>query len=244
MNLTKTKPSRFRSTASFSKISLVDKTVEAIRDKIIKLEFAPGLKIEERYLMEQIGVGRTPLREALKVLISEGLVVSYGANATYVKEISVKSSKELFDALYFVGDLIFNLASFGPRNEELLKKLKNMAEQIEKAVAERRLHDFVSLNADFHKTLGTVSRNEYLQQFLTRLYCEEMRMSYAMATLDSNDLLLSEHYRNVLKDHREFIELLDKGEVSKLKQVYRRHLSLGQRKLFLYFTSQTKTFES
>jgi DNA-binding GntR family transcriptional regulator len=119
-----------------------------------------------------------------------------------------------------------------------------MAEQIEKAVAERRVHDFVSLNADFHKAIGTVARNEYLQQFLTRLYCEEMRLSYAMAALDANDLLVSEHYRNVLKDHREFIDLLEKGEVDRLKQVYRRHLALGQRKLFLYFTSKTDTFES
>lgn len=244
MNLTKPKPGRFSNRTSFSKISLVDKTVEAMRHKIITLEFAPGMKIEEKYLMEQIDVGRTPLREALKVLISEGLVVSYGANATYVKEISLKSAKELFDALYFVGDLIFNLASIGPKNVVLMKKLENMAEQIEKAVAERRMHDFVSLNADFHKTLATVAHNEYLQQFLTRLYSEEMRMSYAMAALDPDDLLVSQHYRNVLKDHREFIELLDKGEVDRLKQVYRRHLSLGQRKLFLYFTSKTVPFES
>jgi DNA-binding GntR family transcriptional regulator len=215
-----------------------------MRHKIVTLEFVPGMKIEEKYLMEQIGVGRTPLREALKVLISEGLVVSYGANAIYVKEISLKSAKELFDALYFVGDLIFNLASFGPMIAPLLKKLGSMAEKIEKAVAERRMHDFVSLNADFHKTLGTVARNEYLQMFLTRLYCEEMRLSYAMAALDQNDLPVSEHYRNILKDHREFIDLLEKGAVERLKEVYRRHLSLGQRKLFLYFTSKTDTFES
>ena len=244
MNLTKTKPSRVSNTASSFKISLVDKTVEAMRHKIIMLEFAPGTKIEEKYLMEHLDVSRTPMREALKVLISEGLVVSNGANATYIKEISLRSAKELFDALYFVGDLIFNLASFGPKNAPLLKKLGNMAEQIEKAVAERRVHDFVSLNADFHKAIGTVARNEYLQQFLTRLYCEEMRLSYAMAALDENDLLVSEHYRNVLKDHREFIDLLEKGEVDRLKQVYRRHLALGQRKLFLYFTSKTDTLES
>ncbi len=202
------------------------------------------MKIEEKYLMEHIDIGRTPLREALKVLISEGLVISYGANATYVKEISLKSAKELFDALYFVGDLIFNLASFGPKNAPLLEKLGSMAGQIERAVSERRMHDFVSLNADFHKTIGTVTRNEYLQQFLTRLYCEEMRLSYAMAAVDQSDLLLSDHYRNVLKDHREFIELLKKGKVDQLKEVYRRHLSLGQRQLFSYFTSKTDTLEN
>jgi DNA-binding GntR family transcriptional regulator len=180
----------------------------------------------------------------LKVLIAEGLVVSYGANATYVKEISLKSAKELFDALYFVGDMIFNLASFGSKNEDLIKNLELMAKKIEKAVAEKRMHNFVRLNADFHKQLGTVARNEYLQEFLSRLYCEEMRLSYAMSAMDQNDLLVLEHYQNVVSDHRELIGLLKKGDAKHLKKVYRRHLALGQRKLFLYFTSKTDTFES
>jgi predicted HTH transcriptional regulator len=82
MNLTKTKPSRVGNAASSFKISLVDKTVEAMRHKIIMLEFAPGTKIEEKYLMEHLDVSRTPMREALKVLISEGLVVSNGAKVS------------------------------------------------------------------------------------------------------------------------------------------------------------------
>ena len=78
-----------------NKKSITTQAYELLKEKMVSMELAPGMKLEEQDLMDRLNLGRTPIREAIKMLIAEGLVVSHGTNATYVEELTLKSTKDL-----------------------------------------------------------------------------------------------------------------------------------------------------
>jgi DNA-binding GntR family transcriptional regulator len=212
---------------------LVDKAYNLIKKKIITLQYEPGKKIEEKALMSDVGVGRTPIREAIKMLISEGLVVSYGTNSVYVKDISLKACRDLMALLTCLGNVIFDLAnqnnSFALEIEELEALNRNM----EQDVKEGNYLDFITNNGLFHKTLAKISRNEYLVAFINNLYNEEMRLAF---TLSENLLSPEEHYERVQAQHTEVVKFFKEGDFENLKNAYQTHMKYGQKRLIDYFS--------
>ena len=120
------------------KESLATKAYNLIKQKIITLEFKPGMKLEEKDLAGNIGLGRTPIREAIKMLISEGLIINYGSNSTYVKDFSLKASKDLMSILYHLGNIIFDLANLnGDLDPEIKGQLEELYEEMDEDVKKR-----------------------------------------------------------------------------------------------------------
>src|SRR6266436_2032040 len=76
-------------------ISLAEKAYHAIRDLIVSLQLAPGAVIDERELMEELGIGRTPVREALRRLAHEGLVEVYPRRGMFVTGVDVRELARL-----------------------------------------------------------------------------------------------------------------------------------------------------
>src|SRR5882757_1831074 len=76
-------------------ISLAEKAYHAIRNLIVSLQLAPGAVIDERELMEGLGIGRTPVREALRRLAHEGLVEVYPRRGMFVTGVDVRELARL-----------------------------------------------------------------------------------------------------------------------------------------------------
>src|SRR6476660_3398485 len=76
---------------------LSDRAYAAIRDRLIRLEIAPGAPIDEESLTGELGVGRTPVREAVRRLAMEGLVVIYPRRGTFATAINITSLSDITD---------------------------------------------------------------------------------------------------------------------------------------------------
>ena len=218
------------------KESLVDKAYSLIKKKIITLEFKPGMKLEEKALISEIGIGRTPIREAIKMLISEGLIISFGKNSIYVKELTLKSARDLMSLLYYLGDVIFSLAS---RNEDytiLIRELENHLLRMEEAIRKEEYSDFALHNSKFHKTLAKISGNEYLEALFDKLYNEEKRLSFIISLEKLNGDPIRSYYEKVQEQHQELVELLKTKNFEGLKKAYQTHMKVGQTRLFRYFS--------
>lgn len=74
--------------------ALRDRVVDAIRDAVIRGEFRPGEKVPEHELAEQLGVSRTPVREALRILEFQGLLVTRPKNGTYIAKIEPEEARD------------------------------------------------------------------------------------------------------------------------------------------------------
>src|SRR5256885_17221085 len=76
-------------------VSLADRAYHAIRERIVSRELRPGAVIDERRLMEQLGIGRTPTREALRQLAQERLVEVYPRRGMFVTSVEINDLASL-----------------------------------------------------------------------------------------------------------------------------------------------------
>jgi DNA-binding GntR family transcriptional regulator len=221
---------------------LVVQAYELLKEKIVTMEFSPGMKIEELLLMESLKLGRTPVREAIKMLASEGLIVSNGSNATYVKELTLKSAKDLFLMLYHIGDVIFALADPDDDYREIVHSLETIYRQMDQAIKKGDIPNFAKLNAGFHRQMAKIAKNEYLNDLLERLYCEELRLAFALSLplgkVKGNPY--KSYYKMIQQQHRGLIEMLKIKDLQKLRTAYRDHLAAGQKRMSAFFAESVE----
>lgn len=220
-----------------TKKPLAIQAYELLKEKIITLEFPPGVKLEEQNLMARLKLGRTPIREAVRMLISEGLIVSHGSNSTYVKDLTLKSARDLLLMLHSLGDVIFGLADPDGDYDLIIENLEIIYAQMDKAIREGLVPVFAKMNADFHRKFGEIANNVYLDDLLERLYCEEVRLAFVLSLSLGrvNGLGYQSYYENIQQQHRALIEALKDKDFDELKRSYRRHLASGQKRLSAYF---------
>jgi len=205
---------------------------ELLKDKMVTLELAPGMKLEEQDLMDKLSLGRTPIREAIKMLIAEGLVVSHGTNATYVEELTLRSAKDLRNIVQSLGAVAFDLANPNADFSEIIKKLESIHQMMDEAVSKSDFQSFALLNSDFHRTLAKVADNVFLDHALERIYFFETRQAFVVSSSLGDR---PEFFETFQKQHQEFIDYLRKNDLDKMKDVYQEHMEVAHKRFAAYF---------
>jgi len=147
--------------------SLRAQIVRAIRDAIIQGKFKSGEKIPEQELAEQLGVSRTPIREALHVLEQQGLVQIRPKNGTYIAKLD---RKEVRDGLYVRGaleELAVRQALeriSAEEWEDFCRELEDLLKRMREAVASGNTVVATELDMEWHTQLIEVARNPYLSR--------------------------------------------------------------------------------
>jgi DNA-binding GntR family transcriptional regulator len=218
------------------KVSKSDRAYELIKEKIITLQFAPGMKLEEKLLVEELAFGRTPIREALKMLVVENLVESYGPNSTYVKNLSIKNAKDCLTILFYLGDVIFELGKLNNGTDNILKKLKNFYAYMVKALDTNSIYDFLKYNSYFHITLAGLANNDYLISFIKNIYNDEIRLSCMILSAKSEIISYKDHYEGIQEHHKEIINLIEIRQLDEAKRIYKLHIDASLRKLLTFFS--------
>ena len=130
--------------------SLHMEVASRLREQIVSGEFAPGSKIRELHVCGWLGVSRTPLREALKLLSSEGFVVltpNRGCHVAHPTDTSIRERRQMIVALecYAIGELCENL------DESALAELKSVHAALMRSIEDGDISAFVEANARFHQ---------------------------------------------------------------------------------------------
>ncbi|WP_087690326.1 MULTISPECIES: GntR family transcriptional regulator [unclassified Pandoraea] len=148
-------------------------TTVQLREMILKGELAPGERLAEAKLAEQLGVSRMPIRQALPVLAEEGLVVRAGQRGYAVR---AHTRDESVEALHLRGALegyAARLLAEKGASAELLKQLRDLLAEGDALLADHTMTPevqigYASLNARFHDLLVTGARNPLLEGFIAR----------------------------------------------------------------------------
>jgi DNA-binding GntR family transcriptional regulator len=145
---------------------LRDKVVDELRRCIIDGVYRPGDRLTEERLAEHFGVSRNPVREAIRVLESEGFLVAQPRRGAVVATMSVQDVEDLFDVRLSLETLAATLAAerAGPDGSAALGKL------LAKAGTTRRMADLAALNTRFHATICALSRNRLLTGLMESLH--------------------------------------------------------------------------
>ncbi|MFM8588563.1 MAG: GntR family transcriptional regulator [Limnohabitans sp.] len=154
------------SNRSLAPRALYEEVAELLRQRIFAREMEPGSWIDELRTAQQLGISRTPLREALKVLAAEGLVTMKVRRGAYVTEVSEKDLRDVYHLLALLeADAVSQVVVCA--SDADLAELMAMHQALEGALADRDL--FFRLNEAFHRRLLELSDNRWRLQMVEDL---------------------------------------------------------------------------
>src|ERR1700756_5292954 len=142
-------------------LSLHDEILSRLRDYIVEGNIPDGGRVPERQLCEMLGISRTPLREALKVLASEGLVELLPNRGARVRRLSEKDLGELFDVMGGLEGLAGRLACENITDEEI-PEIERLHYEMYGFYLHRDLPGYFSANQLIHQKIVEASRNATL----------------------------------------------------------------------------------
>ena len=153
--------------------------IEKIREWIITLEFAPGEKIADIDIASYFGVSRTPVREVLKILEQQKLIVTYPGRATVVAELQTDKIEEFYVPMRVLQCLAVKIAA-DKATEEDIAELIELNEEFYVKMLNRDEDVFGLLMADrmFHLKIEQICGNEYLSDFCLTLWQHVARLDY------------------------------------------------------------------
>ena len=196
--------------------SLHDAVTGRLRDMIVEGEFPPGLRLPERALCETFGISRTPLREALKVLASEGLLELAPHRGARVAGLTAMDVDALFPVMGALDALAGELACARITEMELAE-IRALHYQM---VLHHRLGErppYFELNQKIHEKILEAARNPTLTTSYNNLSGRIRRARY---TANIN----TARWAQAVGEHEEMLEALDARDGARLAEIFKRHL--------------------
>jgi len=154
------------SALSFAPRALYEDVAELMRQRIYARELEPGSWIDELRIAQALGISRTPLREALKVLAAEGLVTMKVRRGAYVTEVSDKDLSDVYHLLALLESDAAGVVA-AEANEAQLQDLQSLQTELSAAVSDRE--KFFEINERFHMRLLEIANNRWRDQMVADL---------------------------------------------------------------------------
>jgi DNA-binding GntR family transcriptional regulator len=195
-------------------ISLAEKAYHAIRDLIVSLELAPGAVIDERELMERLGIGRTPVREALRRLAHEGLVEVYPRRGMFVTGVDVRELARLSEVRVVLEPEAARLAAERATQSDRAAIGELL---VELAAGGRDDRELMELDERIHSAVYRAAHNDLLAATLSQYYVLALRI-WSMALEQTHDL------EEAVDAHRALLEAIRDGDGDRAAETMRAHV--------------------
>ena len=180
--------------------SLTDKAYRILVDKIVSLELPPGTVLTEARLMQELRIGRTPIREAIQRLIVERLVTHLHHRGMLVAEIRAADVQQITEFRTQVEGLAARLAATRMTPEQM-EELQKIHAALDRSVEETDIDTFVTQDRAFHTLLARGARNQYVEDALNKLYNLHLRLWYFLYRKQGG-------LRETVHEHQKLIEAL------------------------------------
>ena len=203
----------------FNNRPLYEDVADRLREQIFAKQLSPGSWLDEQSLADSIGISRTPMREAIKVLASEGLVTIKMRRGAYVTEIARNDLEQIFTILSLLeGEAAKQTAI--KASEEELNQLDYLHHRLEKAAADRDIEQFFEINGKFHELIQEIAGNRWMNGVIA-----DLRKVLKLHRRDS--LTSTGRLQNSLLEHREILKAILKRDQSAAEAVMRKHMERG-----------------
>lgn len=189
---------------------------ETLREAIINATLRPGERLMEIQMAEEMGVSRTPVREAIRKLELEGFVVMIPRKGAYVAGISMKDIADVFEIRTALEGLAAGLAAERITEEEL-EQLERILVKIGECVNNNDLEKLIEIDTEFHDTLFKASRNERLVQIVNNL--REQIQRFRTASLSTPGRM-----KYALEEHKKIVEAVSERNVELAQALAREHI--------------------
>jgi len=186
-----------------------------IKEKVIKVELPPGSVIDESSLMKELGLGRTPIREAVKLLQAENLVVITPRRGMYVADIAITDLVQIHEVRIEVEANCARLAAkrITLTQIEEICQIVNSEQEMEK----HGMDGLIALDRQFHSFIARATNNKFLFKDWENYYNLSLRIWYLiLGYLEPKDV--------GVEDHIGIMAAIKEGNVERVDHLMRQHI--------------------
>lgn len=192
-----------------------EKAYREIKEKIIRTKLPPGAVINESELMDDLNYGRTPIREALKQLQIEDLVVVKPRRGIFVSDLSITDLSKIFEVRVQIEGLAARLATDRITPSQM-EKLKKLADQYRESPPSKK-ENLIRLDSEFHRLIADATHNRFLQTNLEHYYNLSLRIWYlALPQTSLDDINVGAHLK--------ITEAISSGDAKKAEREIKQHI--------------------
>lgn len=192
---------------------------QAIQDGVLQ----PGERLMEIQLAEELGVSRTPIREAIRKLELEGFVVMIPRRGTYVANISLKDISQVFEIRSALEELAAGLAAERITEDEI-EYLERMMVEIGTYIEVGDMEKIVEADVNFHEVLYKASRNLRLVEIINNL--REQILRFRSVSMNQPGRLAC-----TWEEHRQLVEAMAEHNAAQARRIARLHMENSEQAL-------------
>lgn len=197
-------------------LPLRDVVFQTLREAILKGDLRPGERLMELQLAAKLGVSRTPIREAIRMLEQEGLAVTIPRKGAEVARMTEKNMEDVLQIREALDDLAVQVAC-DKMTEQQLKNLTLAMKNFENAIQTGNLSKIVSYDVEFHDIIYESTDNPKLVTLLSNL--REQIYRYRVEYLKGK-----ENYPMLIKEHETILEALREKNKERVVEAMRSHI--------------------
>ncbi|QTX33394.1 GntR family transcriptional regulator [Aminithiophilus ramosus] len=142
---------------------------QKIVELILSRAYAPGDRLVETELAQSLGLSRTPIRNAMRQLVAEGLLEAQDGKGCYVPRLTPEDMRDIFKArIYLEGKAALEAAT--ARTERDVDYVRDLLEREKEHYRAGRLHEYTEINKAFHLVVASMARNPYIEKFARQTF--------------------------------------------------------------------------
>jgi DNA-binding GntR family transcriptional regulator len=202
---------------------LADRAYADLRDRIVTLAIAPGAPIDEDLIGEQLGMGRTPVREAIKRLALENLVTVFPRRGTFASDINITDLAHISDVrVQLEGHAAYRAAQRITTEQQ--EELAVLQRELDLGAQSGNHGSMMALDAEVHRFVYRCAGNPYLEETLSRYFNLSLRIWYLV--LDRLP-----HVGARVHEHRDVLSAIADGEAERARDIMAEHVETFEQEI-------------
>ena len=156
-----------------------------LAERIMRLDLPPRAVLNDRDLSGEIGIGRTPIREALQRLSAEGLVIHFPNRGMVVSEITAAGTADIYEFRSLIDSEAARLAAMR-RTDEEADNLVTLGEALRDGASGEDVDHYIRTDRSLYRALGQASRNEFIAETISRIFNLHIRLWFFISLKENN----------------------------------------------------------
>ena len=210
-----------------------EEAFDEIKNRIISLKLTPGMELDEASLGKELGMGRTPVREALLQLVAGQLVEMVPNRGFFVRPVTLDDVRDLYETMLLLnrGSISITIRRIKP---EQITELQATNKELYKAGLKGEILGVTLLNSQFHRILNEATGNVFLQTYLNNLQDQSQRLAYLTYSKRQEEGPSISHFQLSFDDHEALIASIKKNDEEEAAGIMRRHIKLAHDRVLKY----------
>ena len=206
------------------KSNLGPKVADLLRNAILQGELKPGERLNETLISFKLGISKSPIREAVRILESENLVETHDRRGTFIRELSVKEIEETYVVMKLINVAAARLAATN-MNEKRKNELASILKQMEKISKNDDIQKVKPLSMRWHTFIIKASENSLLLRIHNNLLLQQERFRIKGGRYEANEI------QNIVSEHIAISKALLKQDANEAESLMINHVENARQRV-------------